>query len=66
MGDGGEPSKIDSHLPMIDGQSACKLAISTDENRDTGNGLLITECKDRALQSLSPFLGQPRSLSTPS
>ena len=50
---------------MIDGQSACKLAISIDENRDTGDGLLITECEDCALQSLSPFLGQPGSLLTP-
>ncbi len=65
MCDGGELGKIDSHLPMIDGQSACQLAISNDENRDTGDGLLITEYKDRALQSLSPFLGQPGSLSTP-
>lgn len=65
MGDGGEPGKIDSHLPMIDGQSACKLAIATDENRDTGDGLLITECKDRALQSPSPFFGQSGSLFTP-
>ena len=65
MGDGGEPGKIDSHLPMIDGQSTCKLAISTDEDRDTGDGLLVTECEDRALQSLSPFLGQPRPLSAP-
>ena len=59
MGDGGEPGKIDSHLPMIDGQSTCKLAVSTDENGDTRDGLLVTEYKDRALQSLSPFLGQP-------
>ena len=65
MGDGGEPGKIDSHLPMIDGQSACELAISTEENSDTGNELLITECKDGALQSLNPFLGQLGSFSTP-
>ena len=65
MGDGREPGKIDSHLPMIDGQSACKLAISTDEDRNTDDGLLVTERKDRALQSLSPFLGQPRPLSAP-
>ena len=64
MGDRGEPGKIDSHLPMIDGQSAWKLAISTDKDRDTDDGLLITECKDGALQSLSPVLGQPGYLST--
>lgn len=65
MGDGGKPGKVDSHLPMVDGQSAFKLAIATDENRDTGDGLLITEGKNRALQSSSPFLGQSGSLSTP-
>lgn len=65
MGDGGEPGKIDGHLPMVDGQSACKLAIATEENCNTGDGLLVTEGKDRALQSSSPFLGQSGSFSTP-
>ena len=64
MGNGGEPGKIDSHLPVIDGQPACKLAISTDKNGDAGDGLLITKRKDGALQSSSPFLGLPGYLWT--
>ena len=56
MVDGGEPGKIDSQLPIIDGQSASKLAVSTGENRDIDDGLLITECKDGALQSLNRFI----------
>ena len=65
MGQGGEPRKIDYHLPMEDGKSTTKLGIAADEKSNTGHQLLIAKHENSGAECWLPNLGRFRTISAP-